>query len=136
MDGWEGIEMEMYNENVLEICGKCLRVRITLKNWVKPSAELLSVFIASKQFQSRTLCRECLEKIFALKAEKEEIFKAGKLIIKLCKCGSAFHRLEKIWFQLSKMQTENLNGMIKDGKVEVVRDVCPDCKRKVKEGEK
>ena len=130
MDGWEGIEFEMYNESVMEVCNRCLKLRITLSHWVKPSTEMLQVFMAAKQHKVRTLCHKCLEEIFALKAQKEEIFKAGKLIIKLCKCGAAFHRLEKIWFQLSKMQSENLNGMIKDGKVEVLRAICTECEGK------
>lgn len=127
MGEYDGFEFEMYNENVMELCGKCLRVRITLFNWIQPTNDFLHIFMSAKKHKIRTLCHKCLEEILALKCQKEEIYKAGKLIIKLCKCGKAYHRQEKIWFQLSKMQTENLNSMIKEGKVEILRAICPKC---------
>ena len=130
--GWEGIEFEMYNENVMEICEKCLRVRVTLEHWFKPTNELLNIFTVAKQYRVRTLCRDCLKEIFTLQYQKEEVVKMAKLIIKVCKCNNAFHRLEKLWFQLSKTQLENLNLMIKDGKVEVERAICPECKKRRK----
>lgn len=111
---------EAYNENVMEVCGRCLRVRITLYNWVQPSEDLVKVFVENKKFKVLTLCHRCLKEIYNLKTV---------VVIQMCKCGMTYHTQKKTWFPISEKQRKNLNGMIKKGEIEVRLTTCPGCKK-------
>lgn len=123
MGEWDGIEFEMYDEDVMEYCERCLRLRITLRTWVHPSPDMLNVFTQAKPIHLKTLCHRCLREIMALKSKDE------KVILKLCKCQNAFHNEKKIWFKLNKSQIDYVNLMLKEGRVEVLRIICPICRK-------
>ena len=56
--------IEIFDEDVMEVCTRCLRLRITLDYWIRPPPELLSVYIDAKPIRELTLCPACLSEVF------------------------------------------------------------------------
>jgi len=56
---------EFFNDNeVLEICQSCLRLRLFSCTWIRPEENILSFFISIKKEHILTECPDCLHELY------------------------------------------------------------------------
>lgn len=64
--GWDGLEFEMYDEFILEVCQQCLKMKVVWGFWIHPTAAELALFQEAKPDMELTLCSCCLGKMWGI----------------------------------------------------------------------
>lgn len=65
MEYSEYLVEEFFDDNeVLEVCDRCLKIRITFFIWERPSSDVLRFFLGIKKNHTLTMCPCCLQEQF------------------------------------------------------------------------
>jgi len=60
-DQYRWMDFEMFDDNeTIEVCGSCLRLRLASDLWVRPNEHILSFLLLFKKQRELTICADCL----------------------------------------------------------------------------